>query len=121
MPVDPDWNGAGWMVIAAQEARHSRCRTPSCVPCGRGATSPGPKCASDRRGERLRRAALLAAGEQPVQALYRQFSAEAERLGVFGAPTFVIDDDGELFWGQDRLDFVDRKLDALRAQQGKVA
>jgi 2-hydroxychromene-2-carboxylate isomerase len=27
---------------------------------------------------------------------------------VFGAPTYVID--GELFWGQDRLDFVDRAL-----------
>jgi 2-hydroxychromene-2-carboxylate isomerase len=27
---------------------------------------------------------------------------------VFGAPSFVID--GEIFWGQDRLDFVDRKL-----------
>ena len=43
-----------------------------------------------------------------MQALYRQFSAEAEPLGVFGAPTYVID--GELFWGQDRLEFVDRKL-----------
>jgi 2-hydroxychromene-2-carboxylate isomerase len=48
-----------------------------------------------------------------VQELYRRFSAEAETLGVFGAPTFVID--GELFWGQDRLEFVDRRLDALRA------
>ena len=28
--------------------------------------------------------------------------------GVFGAPFFVID--GEIFWGQDRLEFVDRKL-----------
>jgi 2-hydroxychromene-2-carboxylate isomerase len=59
-------------------------------------------------------AALLAAeGSAPVQELYRRFSAEAETLGVFGAPTFVID--GELFWGQDRLEFVDRRLDALRA------
>jgi membrane-associated protein len=30
--------------------------------------------------------------------------------GVFGVPTFVIDD--ELFWGQDRLDFVARALAA---------
>jgi 2-hydroxychromene-2-carboxylate isomerase len=29
---------------------------------------------------------------------------------VVGAPSFVID--GEIFWGQDRLDFVDRKLAA---------
>jgi carboxymethylenebutenolidase len=27
---------------------------------------------------------------------------------VFGAPTYVIA--GELFWGQDRLDFVQRRL-----------
>jgi 2-hydroxychromene-2-carboxylate isomerase len=27
---------------------------------------------------------------------------------VFGAPTYVVD--GELFWGQDRLDFVERTL-----------
>ena len=30
--------------------------------------------------------------------------------GVFGAPSYVIDD--EIFWGQDRLEFVDRKLAA---------
>jgi 2-hydroxychromene-2-carboxylate isomerase len=43
-----------------------------------------------------------------VQALYRQFSEEAERLGVFGAPTYVLE--GERFWGQDRLEFLDRAL-----------
>lgn len=36
--------------------------------------------------------------------------AEAERLGIFGTPTYVLR--GELFWGQDRLDFVDRALAA---------
>ena len=34
--------------------------------------------------------------------------AEAERRGVFGTPTYIVQD--ELFWGQDRLDFVDRAL-----------
>ena len=29
---------------------------------------------------------------------------------VFGAPSYVVD--GEMFWGQDRLDFVERKLTA---------
>jgi 2-hydroxychromene-2-carboxylate isomerase len=47
-----------------------------------------------------------------VQALYRQYSDEAVANGVFGAPTYIVD--GERFWGQDRLDFLDRKLDALR-------
>jgi 2-hydroxychromene-2-carboxylate isomerase len=37
---------------------------------------------------------------------YRQATEEAKALGVFGAPTFVVD--GEVFWGDDRLD------DALR-------
>jgi 2-hydroxychromene-2-carboxylate isomerase len=54
-------------------------------------------------------AALVAAEQSgPVQAEYRRYGEEAERLGVFGSPTIVLD--GELFWGQDRLDFVDRAL-----------
>ncbi|TCV93721.1 2-hydroxychromene-2-carboxylate isomerase [Biostraticola tofi] len=39
--------------------------------------------------------------------------AEAERRGIFGTPTYVVDD--ELFWGQDRLDFVARALAAQRS------
>lgn len=38
------------------------------------------------------------------------YTKQAIDRGVFGAPSFVID--GEIFWGQDRLDFVDRKLAA---------
>jgi len=52
-----------------------------------------------------------------VQALYRQFSDQAEKLGVFGAPTFVLE--GELFWGQDRLEFVDRALEAIRIREAQ--
>jgi 2-hydroxychromene-2-carboxylate isomerase len=37
---------------------------------------------------------------------YRRATEEAKALGVFGSPTFVVD--GEVFWGDDRLD------DALR-------
>jgi 2-hydroxychromene-2-carboxylate isomerase len=33
----------------------------------------------------------------------RQQTDEAQRLGIFGAPTFVTAD-GELFWGNDRLE-----------------
>ena len=43
-----------------------------------------------------------------VQARYAAYTQEAADLGVFGAPTYVIG--GELFWGQDRLDFVRRRL-----------
>ena len=35
--------------------------------------------------------------------------AAVER-GVFGAPTYVVGDD--IFWGQDRLDFLERRLKA---------
>lgn len=40
---------------------------------------------------------------------------EAERRGIFGTPTYVVD--GELFWGQDRLEFVDRALAAARKKR----
>lgn len=39
---------------------------------------------------------------------YAANTKEAIERGVFGAPTYVVD--GEMFWGQDRLDFVARKL-----------
>ena len=45
------------------------------------------------------------------QAVHARFEADSQRAvdaGVFGAPTYVVD--GEMFWGQDRLDFVQRRL-----------
>ncbi len=39
---------------------------------------------------------------------YGVLSQEAIDRGVFGAPTYVYA--GQLFWGQDRLDFLDRAL-----------
>ena len=33
----------------------------------------------------------------------RQQTNDAQRLGIFGAPTFITSD-GELFWGNDRLE-----------------
>ena len=40
--------------------------------------------------------------------LWQKLSHEALNLGVFGAPTYALE--GELFWGQDRLSFLERKL-----------
>jgi len=45
---------------------------------------------------------------QAVQERYEANTRQAIATGVFGAPSYVID--GEIFWGQDRLDFVERKL-----------
>jgi len=50
------------------------------------------------------------AHSQAVHERYEADSLQAIEAGVFGAPSYVID--GEIFWGQDRLDFVDRKLAA---------
>ena len=43
-----------------------------------------------------------------VQRQYEANTAKAIEAGVFGAPSYVID--GEIFWGQDRLDFVEQAL-----------
>jgi 2-hydroxychromene-2-carboxylate isomerase len=48
-------------------------------------------------------AMLAEAASEPVKDRLRQETAEAQRLGIFGAPTFVAAD-GELFWGNDRLE-----------------
>ena len=45
---------------------------------------------------------------QAVQERYDANTEAATALGVFGAPSYVLE--GELFWGQDRLDFLQRKL-----------
>jgi 2-hydroxychromene-2-carboxylate isomerase len=49
-------------------------------------------------------AAAIKAGEP----LFGAMTEEALKRGVFGAPTYVFRD--ELFWGQDRLEFLDRAL-----------
>ena len=57
---------------------------------------------------RLPRERLEQANEAAIQQRYDAHTQAAIDAGVFGAPTYAID--GELFWGQDRLDFVQRKL-----------
>jgi 2-hydroxychromene-2-carboxylate isomerase len=53
--------------------------------------------------------ALAAAAADPAtRAAYDAYTQEALERGVFGAPTYVYGD--ELYWGQDRLDFLDRAL-----------
>lgn len=45
--------------------------------------------------------ALIASGDGARQC--RSIVADAEQRGVFGVPTFVLDESGELFWGTDRI------------------
>jgi carboxymethylenebutenolidase len=51
---------------------------------------------------------LEASHSQAVQERYESYTQAAIDAGVFGAPSYVVD--GEIFWGQDRLDFVERAL-----------
>jgi 2-hydroxychromene-2-carboxylate isomerase len=57
---------------------------------------------------------LRANGPSDVEldALHEQFTQEALTAGVFGAPSFVLPS-GEIFWGQDRLDLLERALKQL--------
>jgi 2-hydroxychromene-2-carboxylate isomerase len=51
---------------------------------------------------------VVGARTPEVAALYEALTREAIDRQVFGAPFFIYKDEG--FWGQDRLDFLDRAL-----------
>jgi 2-hydroxychromene-2-carboxylate isomerase len=68
-----------------------------------------PACLAALLVETQLPAERLAQSNAPeVQAAYQAHTQAAIDAGVFGAPSYVID--GEIFWGQDRLDFVQRRL-----------
>ena len=46
---------------------------------------------------------LAKAQSDPIKARLREETQDAQRLGIFGAPSFVTED-RELFWGNDRLE-----------------
>ncbi len=56
-------------------------------------------------------AAIRKAGpsDEELDRIHNQNTAEALERGVFGAPSYVLPS-GEFFWGQDRLEFLDRAL-----------
>ena len=70
--------------------------------------------ASSAQRAGLDAAALRAAGpsDAELDALYEQFTQDALKDGVFGAPSYVLPS-GEIFWGQDRLELLDRALKIL--------
>jgi len=119
--TDPDWNKrAAWTVIAAQDAGLDAFPLSHAILRAVWAEERDIALADVRRqiaDENGYDGAALVAAEQSarVQELYRTYSDEALALGVFGAPSFVLD--GVIYWGQDRLDFVDRALAKKRAGQ----
>lgn len=56
---------------------------------------------------------LQASREATANDAYEAHSQQAIDRGVFGSPTYVVD--GEMFWGQDRLDFVREQLSLEQA------
>ena len=68
--------------------------------------------AAERAG--LDAAELRAHGpaDAELDALHEQYTQEALTAGVFGAPSFVLPS-GEIFWGQDRLELLERALKQL--------
>jgi carboxymethylenebutenolidase len=66
-------------------------------------------CEAIVKASGLDAAALMPAAADPaVAARHAALTEEAVARGVFGAPSYVYRD--EIFWGQDRLDFLDRAL-----------
>ncbi len=56
---------------------------------------------------------LANAGSAETRAAYERNRLEAIAIGAFGSPCYVLD--GEVFWGQDRLDLLDDALASGRA------
>ncbi|MEH6629524.1 MAG: 2-hydroxychromene-2-carboxylate isomerase [Halopseudomonas aestusnigri] len=53
--------------------------------------------------------ALIAQAKSEIMIeAYKTTTAEAHERDVFGSPTYIYND--EIFWGQDRIDFLDRTL-----------
>jgi 2-hydroxychromene-2-carboxylate isomerase len=60
-------------------------------------------------GVGLTAAGLLdSARTKPVQAIYRANTKEAVRRSVFGSPAYFVD--GDMFYGQDHLEMLERAL-----------
>lgn len=65
---------------------------------------------------------LAATGHDPAIAdrglftgaeIYGRNLERAVAAGVFGSPFYIVAESGEMFWGQDRLDYLDRHLATL--------
>jgi 2-hydroxychromene-2-carboxylate isomerase len=111
-PVSPD-AAARWIIAAQARGDTDALRLAGAlfraVWAEERDISDEPTLASIATEQRLD-AALLAAGAASPDAAsrYDALTQEAIERQIFGAPTYVYRD--EPFWGQDRLDFLDRAL-----------
>jgi len=66
-------------------------------------------------------ALIRRAGEPAIKDALRARTSEAARHGVFGVPTFIVTApgvEGDLFWGQDRMHFVEKALGGWSVSPG---
>jgi len=54
---------------------------------------------------------LMNSDVDKLAAIYEKNTEESLATGVFGAPAYIVGD--EVFWGQDRLDYLDKHLASL--------
>lgn len=107
---------AGWLItaVAEQDGGEAAMRLTGAI--GRAIWAEERNVADDNvlaelLSENGLEASHLARSQQAdAKARYAEHTRQAIDAGVFGAPSYVID--GEIFWGQDRLDFVERRLAA---------
>ncbi len=109
-----DGSAASRLIVATQDALGSEAALELAGACMRAVWAEERNLADEAT-----LAALLAALKLPATLLdaarapaadeaYRANTERALAAQVFGAPSYVVD--GEIFWGQDRLDFLERKL-----------
>ena len=110
-PVDP--NLANRLVLAAQAAGGDAGKLAGALMRAlwaeeRNVADPATlQAIADENG--LDGAALLeAANGEEISREYQRLTEEAKSRQVFGAPTYIYR--GEPFWGQDRLEFLERAL-----------
>jgi 2-hydroxychromene-2-carboxylate isomerase len=72
--------------------------------------------AAKRAGLDIAAVRTAAPSDAELDRLYEQYTQEALAAGVFGAPSYVLPS-GEFFWGQDRLEMLERALKMINRPQ----
>jgi 2-hydroxychromene-2-carboxylate isomerase len=76
--------------------------------------------AAKRAGVDIAAVRASAPADAELDRLYEQYTQEALAANVFGAPSYVLPS-GEFFWGQERLELLERALKMLRQPQAASA
>ncbi len=96
------------MAMGADEAMNISGAILSAVWCQQRNIADEKTLAELLHEQHLPAACLEQTYSQAVHERYESYTQMAIDAGVFGAPSYVLAD--EIFWGQDRLDFVERAL-----------